>query len=272
MNRIKLSHISTLMLFLATLMALLPLLWMVSVSLMPSGTSQSVPAPIFPHTPTLDNYRALFEHQHMGRALINSLFVASLATFLSLAFNVSAGYAFAKLRFVGREKLFQGLLSALVIPGQLSMLPLFFMLKQMGLLNSYAGVVVPFMASLFGIFLVRQYALSIPDEMLQAARIDGATEVQIFWYIVLPNLVPIMMTLGVFTFLGAWNDFLWPLIVLSDDQFFTLPLALAGLSREHVSDNEMVMAGAVVTILPVLILFLLLQRHYVRGLLSGSLK
>ncbi|MDE2112118.1 MAG: carbohydrate ABC transporter permease [Alphaproteobacteria bacterium] len=256
----------------ASLLALFPLIWMVSVSLMSPQEAGRFPPPLWPSQPSFANYRDLFAHQNMGRYVFNSLFVASLATLLSLAFNVTAGYAFAKLQFRGRDKLFQGLLAALVIPGQLSMLPLFFLLKILGLLNSYVGVVVPFMASLFGIFLVRQYALGLPDEMLQAARVDGATEWQIFRRIVVPNLTPIMVTLGVFTFLSAWNDFLWPLIVLSNDRLYTLPLAVASLSREHVQDSAMVMAGAVVTILPVLVLFLALQRHYVRGLLAGSVK
>jgi multiple sugar transport system permease protein len=256
----------------ASLLALFPLAWMVSVSLMPPHDASAFPPPLWPSHPTLANYRELFAHQNMGRYVLNSLIVASLATVLSLAFNVSAGYAFAKLRFKGRDRIFRGLLAALIIPGQLSMLPLFFLMKELGLLNSYGGVVVPFMASLFGIFLVRQYALGLPDEMLQAARVDGASEGQIFLKIVLPNLRPIMVTLGVFTFLSAWNDFLWPLIVLSHEQLYTLPLAVASLSREHVQDSAMVMAGAVVTTAPVLVLFLLLQRHYVRGLLAGSVK
>ena len=260
------------LLIVASLLAAFPLLWMTSMSFMPEAEANAFPARLFPLRPTLDNYAGLFAYQHMGRYVVNSLLVATLAMVLSLAFNVTAGYAFAKLRFTGRDKLFQALLAALVIPGQLTMLPLFFLLKTMHLLNSYAGVVVPFMASLFGIFLVRQYSLGLPDEMLQAARVDGASEWQVFRRIVLPNLRPIVVTLGVFTFLSAWNDFLWPLIVLSDGDYQTLPLAIAALSQEHMQDQGMMMAGACVTIVPVLLLFLALQRHYVRGLLSGSVK
>jgi len=131
---------------------------------------------------------------------------------------------------------------------------------------------VPAMAGIFGVFLVRQYALTIPDELLEAARIDGASEVRIFTAIVLPALRPILVTLGVFTFLGSWNDFMWPLIVLTDQDLYTLPIALATLSREHVQDNELMMAGAVLTVLPVLVLFLSLQRYYIRGILMGSVK
>ena len=128
------------------------------------------------------------------------------------------------------------------------MLPLFLLLKQLGLVNSYGGVIVPALASIFGIFLVRQYALSIPDDLLEAARIDGASELRIFGLIVLPLLRPILVTLAIFTFLGTWNDFMWPLIVLTDQDLYTLPVALASLSREHVQDNELMMAGAVLTV------------------------
>src|SRR5262249_29824285 len=151
-------------------------------------------------------------------------------------------------------------------------MPLFLLLNHMGLVNTYGGVVVPAMAGIFGIYLVRQYALSIPDELLEAARMDGAGEFRIFAIIVVPLLRPVLSALAVFTFLGCWNDFMWPLIVLTDDELQTLPVALASLSREHVQDNEMMMAGSVVTVLPVLVLFLALQKHYVQGLLMGSVK
>jgi multiple sugar transport system permease protein len=159
-----------------------------------------------------------------------------------------------------------------VIPSQVAMLPLFLMMKWLGLVNTYAAVVVPAMAGIFGVFLVRQYALTIPDELLEAARIDGASEMRIFASIMLPALRPILVTLAVFTFLGSWNDFMWPLIVLTDQDLYTLPIALAQLSREHVPDNELMMAGAVLTVVPVLVLFLSLQRYYIRGILMGSVK
>jgi len=183
-----------------------------------------------------------------------------------------AGYAFAKLRFRGREATFRLLLTALVIPAQVGMLPLFLLLKSMGLVNTYVGAIVPFMASVFGIFLIRQYALGIPDDLLDAARVDGAGEGRIFATIVLPVLKPILVTLAVFVFLSAWNDFMWPLIILSDEHKYTLPVALAGLTGEHVQDTELMMAGSVLTVLPVVVLFLALQRHYMRGVMMGSVK
>ena len=259
-------------LVLLALIALAPLLWMLSVSFMPVGAASHFPPPLLPSRATLENYRELFERIGIGHYFVNSVIVASAITLLSLLFNTMAGYAFAKLPFRGRERIFAVLLAALVIPAQVTMLPLFLIMKQLHLVNSYGGVVVPALATVFGIFLVRQYARSIPDELIEAARIDGAGELRIFFQIVLPMLKPVLVTLAIFTFLGAWNDFMWPLIVLTDTSHYTLPVALASLSREHIQDVEMMMAGAVITVLPVLALFLVLQRYYIQGLLLGSVK
>ncbi|MDR1075772.1 MAG: carbohydrate ABC transporter permease [Xanthomonadaceae bacterium] len=259
-------------LLLLALVSLAPLLWMLSVSFMPAGQASGFPPPLLPTDATLENYRELFARGGMGGYFLNSVLVSCSVTLLSLLFNAMAGYAFAKLKFRGRERTFQILLAALVVPGQVAMLPLFLVMKQLGLVNSFGGVIVPGMATVFGIFLVRQYARSIPDELLEAARIDGAGEMRIFFQIVLPMLKPVLVTLTIFTFMAAWNDFMWPLIVLTDQEHYTLPVALAALSREHIQDVEMMMAGAVVTVLPVLLLFLLLQRYYIQGLLLGSVK
>ena len=252
--------------------SLFPLAWMLSVSFMPPGAASTLPPPLLPAAPTLENYRDLFARMGMGRYFFNSFVVATAVTLGSVAFNVMAGYAFAKLEFAGRERIFRGLIGALVIPAQVAMMPLFLELKALGLVNTYGGVIVPALATIFGIFLVRQSARSIPDELLEAARIDGASELMIFLRVVVPLLKPIVVTLAVFSFLATWNDFMWPLIVLTDSEHYTLPVALASLSREHVQDNELMMAGSVVTIVPVLLLFLALQRHYIAGLLAGSVK
>lgn len=257
---------------LAALLTLAPLLWMLAASFMRAGEASSFPPPLLPAEPTLAHYRALLSGGGLGRQFLNSLGLALAATALSVSFNTLAGYAFAKLHFAARDKLFALLIAALVIPGQVAMLPLFLMLKGMGLVNSYAGVLIPSLAGIFGIFLVRQYARSIPDELLEAARMDGAGEFRIFFSVVLPLLTPVLATLAVFAFLGSWNDFMWPLIVLTDGELHTLPVALASLSREHVQDSELMMAGAVITVLPVLALFLLLQRYYLQGLTMGGVK
>lgn len=254
------------------LLSLAPLLWMVSGSLMPAGEMSRSPPPLLASAPTLDNYRALFARTGMGRHLLNSLIVAGGVTGASLLFNTMAGYAFAKLHFRGRRRIFRGLLAALMIPAQVVMMPLFLLLKPLHLVNTHLGAIIPGAATVFGIFLVRQYARSIPDALLEAARIDGAGELRIFFQIVLPALRPVLATLAIFSFIGAWNDFMWPLIVLADQEMHTLPVALASLSRQHVQDNELMMAGSVVTVAPVLLLFLLLQRHYIQGLLLGGVK
>jgi multiple sugar transport system permease protein len=254
------------------ILTLLPLLWMVSASLMPAGGATSFPPRLWPAVVTLDHYRALFTRLNLARNALNSVLLAAAVTLISLLFNSMAGYAFAKLHFGARDRVFQVLLAALVIPGQVSMLPLFLMLKALGCINTYWGVIIPGMASIFGIFLIRQYALSIPDSLLDAARIDGAGELRIYWSLVLPACKPILVTLAVFTFLGTWNDFMWPLIVLTDNATYTLPVALANLVGEHVQDTELMMAGAVLTVLPVVVVFMCLQRYYIEGIMSGGIK
>jgi multiple sugar transport system permease protein len=256
----------------AALVTLAPLAWMVSASFMTTGVAGSYPPPFFPTSPTFSHYLELITRLHLGRSFLNSLIVATVITVLSLVTNSMAGYAFAKLRFRGRDRLFRGLLAALVIPVQVSLLPLFLLLKQMGLVNTYWAVILPAAASAYGVFLVRQYALSIPGELLDAARVDGAGELRIFFTMVLPWIRPVLAALGIFTFLTAWNDFLWPLIVLTDNDMYTLPVAIAILSGEHVQDTELMMASSVVTVLPVLVVFVVLQRHLIGGIMMGSLK
>ena len=259
-------------LFAGAVLTLAPLLWMVSASLMPSGKATTYPLHLLPRPVTFTNYQYLFAHLDLARNIMNSAIVAFSATALSLLINSMAGYAFAKFRFRGRDQAFTLMLAGLVIPPQVGMLPLFVLMRQLHLVNTYWGVIIPSMASIFGIFLIRQYALSIPDELLDAARIDGASEFLIYRRIVLPVLTPILVTFAVFMFMSTWNDFLWPLIILSDDAKYTLPVALANLSGEHVQDTELMMAGSVVTLLPVLIAFVALQRYYIEGVTAGSVK
>ena len=257
---------------LLAVLTLAPLVWMLAASLMPAGEAAQYPPRLWPSEPTLEHYRALFTRLNLGRAALNSFVLATTVTLLSTLVNAAAGYAFAKFDFRGRDGLFRTLLAALVVPAQVAMLPLFLLLKELGAINTYWGVVVPGLASVFGIFLVRQFALSIPDDLLDAARVDGAGEGWLFFRIVLPLLRPILVTLALFTFMGVWNDFMWPLIVLTDDRLYTLPVALANLLGEHAQDTELMMAGAVLTVAPVLVLFLALQRQYIEGIMVGSVK
>ncbi|HWN45303.1 MAG TPA: carbohydrate ABC transporter permease [Thermoanaerobaculia bacterium] len=257
---------------LMALLTALPLLWMISASLMPAGEAMTLPARLLPSRPTLEHYGILFERLNLGRTLANTFLLASMVTGVSLLCNSMAGYAFAKLRFPGRGRLFALLLATLIVPPQVTVLPLFLEIRALGLVNSFGGILVAGIATVFGIFLVRQFAQGIPDELLDAARLDGASEWKIYWTVVMPLLRPILVTLGVFTFLTSWNDFMWPLIVLTDESKYTLPVALANLSGEHVQDTELMMAGAVVTVLPGLLLFLALQRQYIEGITMGGVK
>ncbi|MGH7527874.1 MAG: carbohydrate ABC transporter permease [Gemmatimonadales bacterium] len=249
-----------------------PILWMVSASFMPAGEANSSPPPLLPSRVTLEHYADLFTRLDLSRNLFNSTLVAVSVTTLSLLVNSMAGYALAKLRFRSRGRVFQALSAGLLLPPQVSMLPLFLLFKEMGLVNTYWGVIIPSLASIFGIFLIRQYTLALPDDLLDAARIDGASEFRIYWSVVLPVIRPILATIAIWTFLTTWNDFMWPLIVLSDQSRYTLPVALANLSGEHVMDTELMMAGSVVTVLPVMLAFLFLQRYYIQGVTAGSVK
>jgi multiple sugar transport system permease protein len=259
-------------LVLGAILALFPMFWMISASLMPTGEASTYPPHVLPSRVTFEHYHTLFTRLDLGRYLFNSALIAVAVTVVSLVINSMAGYAFAKLRFRGRDRLFQLLSAGLVLPVQVAMLPLFLLMKQLGLVNTYWGVIIPGLSSIFGIFLIRQYALSIPDDMLDAARIDGASELRIYRSVVLPGIVPILATLAIWTFLATWNDFMWPLIVLSDESHYTLPVALASLVGEHVQDTELMMAGSVLTTVPVLLVFLFLQRYYIQGVLAGSVK
>jgi multiple sugar transport system permease protein len=272
MRRVLPSLLLHALLIIGAVLTLAPLVWMVSASLMPSGDANTFPPPFFPRRVTFEHYRDLLTRLNLARSFFNSVLITLLATLGSVIVVSMAGYAFAKLRFRGRDPLFRGLSLALVVPAQVGMLPLFLLLRELGLVNTYAGAIIPYLASVFGIFMVRQYVLSLPDELLDAARVDGAGEWRIFWAIVVPVIRPILVTLAAFTFLSAWNDFMWPLIVLTDGSKYTLPVALANLSGEHVQDTELMMAGSVITTLPALLVFLAFQRIYVRGILAGSLK
>lgn len=253
-------------------LTVIPLLWMVSASLMPTGEATAFPPRLLPSRITFEHYVDLFARLDLGKALFSSALISVIATLCSLLFNSMAAYAFAKLRWGGRDRIFGLLIAALAIPAQVTMLPLFLMLKSMGLVNTYVGAMIPFLSTIFGIFLVRQFMLSVPDDLIAAARMDGAGEWRIYWSIILPLARPALATLAIFTFMSAWNDFMWPLIILTDDDRYTLPVAVANLLGEHVLDLELMMASSVLTIVPVLLVFVVLQKQYIAGLMAGSVK
>jgi len=254
------------------ILTITPFLWMLSASFVADGHASVYPPRFFPDKVIFDQYRNLFSRLNVAVNFFNSLFLSVTVTLISLLFNSMAGFAFAKYHFKAKNTLFKILLSSMIVPAQVTMLPLFLMLKSMGFINTYMAIIIPGMANIFGIFLIRQYVLSIPDSLIEAARIDGASDFKIYKSIILPLCKPILTTLAIFTFMGTWNDFLWPLISLTDESMYTLPVALANLMKEHTRDIELMMAGSVVTILPVLIVFMILQKYYMQGIILSGLK
>ncbi|PIU20311.1 MAG: sugar ABC transporter permease [Elusimicrobia bacterium CG08_land_8_20_14_0_20_59_10] len=256
----------------SVIITLFPFVWMLSTSFKSPGEIFTTQPTLLPRLWTLDGYKNLFAAVNMWLHLWNSVIYAVSVTALSVLFNAMAAYAFAKLRFPGREKLFALLLVTMMVPGQVTMLPVFLILKSLGLLNSYAGLVLPGSAAIFAIFMIRQFMLEIPEEILEAARIDGFSEFAIFRRIMLPLCKPIIATLTVFSFIGAWNDFLWPLIIMLREDKYTLPVALAGINGQYNTDWGLLMAGAVVVVVPAVIIFLLAQKHYIKGIAAGAVK
>ena len=219
-----------------------------------------------------ENYTGAIKNFPFLTYLGNSTLVTVVATLITLLINSMAAFGLSKYQFRGRDAIFLVILSTLMVPVSVILIPAFLVLAKVGLTNNLWGLIIPGAATPTGVFLLRQYMLTIPDDLLQSARIDGASEWRIYWTIVLPVLKPILVTMATFSFLSAWNDFMWPLIVLSDSSQYTLPVALANLVGEHVQDTELMMAGSVLTVLPVLGVFLVMQRSYIKGVLMGSVK
>jgi multiple sugar transport system permease protein len=250
-----------------------PFVWMALSSLKPEGEIRSVPPTWLPETWTLDNFRDLFSRLDFPLYFFNSALVAVAVTAGNLLFCSLVGYALAKLHYPGKRVLFLAVLGMLMVPGMVTFVPQFVLVSNMGLTNSYAGLILPFLVGPFGVFLMRQFLQSIPDDLIEAARVDGAGEMRIFWRIVLPLCRPALATLGILTFLASWNNFLWPLVVASTEDKYTLPVALALYSiGQNRTDFGLLLAGAVVVVLPVLIVFIVLQRHFMRGIATTGLK
>lgn len=252
-----------------------PFLWMALSAFKTTSELTASPPVWIPTEWTLDNFRDLLDKLDLPLYFMNSVIVAVLVTVSNLVFCSMLGYALAKLRFAGRNKIFGLVLGALMVPGNLMLLPLFVLMSKMGLIDSYAGLVLPFAAGAFGVFLMRQFMQSIPDELLEAARMDGAGEWYIFWRIVMPLVKPALATLSIFTFLGSWNNFVWPLIATNDPDKYTLPVALATFATDpnkSGGSNGMLMAGSFLIVLPVLVVFIALQRHFTQGIATAGMK
>lgn len=248
-----------------------PFLWTIITSITPGAGLTFTPS-LVPTDPSLDAYRRLFEERPFLRIVLNSLGLAVATTLVQLFTSATAAYAFSRLPFRGRGVVFAIYLATMMIPLQVLIVPLFVELKALGLINTYLGAVLPTFASAFGIFLLRQAVNQVPRELDEAATLDGAGHFRIFSLIVLPNIRPALATLTVFAFMGSWNSFLWPLVVLRKPEFQTLPVALAGLQGQYTTAWDVVMAGSVVSILPMLALYLFAQRYVVQGVASSGLK
>jgi len=252
--------------------ALFPLYWMTTTALTPSAAAIKVPPTLFPTEPTIENFLRLFEQAPVFLWALNSLVIAVAIMVGHVVFDSMAGYAFAKKRFVGKGLLFVMIVSSLMIPVHVTLVPRFILVSEIGLVNNPLGVILPSIADVFGIFLMRQFISSLPSELEDAARVDGASEWQVFWRIVMPLSRPAVATVAIFSFVGAWNAFLWPLIVLSKRELLTLPVGVATLQQEFTQNIGMVMAGAAVGAIPMIILFLLFQRFFLEGVRVGGLK
>src|SRR5262245_23462499 len=260
-------------LIVAAIAFLLPFYWMILSSVRPKAEYYALPMPLFPRTLSLENYQQLFERSLFGRGLLNSTFLAIVSVILQVAFCSLAGYTFAKLRFRGREALFIGILTTLMIPSGVGLIPNFIIMARIHWIDTYLPLIVPGIANAFGIFWMRQYCLSLSDDLLDAARIDGAGEFSIYWRVVLPIITPALASLAIFVFLGTWNDFLSPLVFLRSQELFPVQLWLTVFAHwGGVKTPAVVMAGSVLASIPVLVLFATLQRYFIAGLTAGSVK
>ncbi len=250
-----------------------PFLWMLLSSVKGGGEIRRIPPTWWPEAPTLDNFRDLFDRLNFPQFFTNSTLVAVAVTLGNLIFCSMLGYVLAKFNFAGKTLLFRLVLGTLMIPGMVTLVPLFVLVANMGLVNTYLGLILPFLAAPFGVFLMRQFFLALPDELIDAARVDGASETRIFVQVAMPLAKPALATLAILTFLGSWNNFLWPLVVATTEDKYTLPVALALYSTgQNQTDYGLLLAGAVVVVVPVLIVFLVLQRYFVQGVAMTGIK
>jgi len=252
---------------------LLPLIWLLSTSLKaPTEDIFQFPPQFLPRHPTFHNFITVWQSYPFGRYLLNSTLVSGLTVTLNLIFCSLAAYPLARLHFKGRNAIFSLIVSTILIPFQIVMIPLFILTVQLGLRNTYLGLIFPSITSAFGIFLLRQAFQGVPKELEEAARMDGCTELGIWWHIMIPAIRPALITLAIFVFIGSWSDFLWPLIVLDRPESYTLPLGVATLASAFSLDWRLIAAGSIISITPILLFFLVMQRYIVPTDISSGVK
>jgi multiple sugar transport system permease protein len=259
-------------LLVAAFITIFPLLWMFLTSLKPEADVVKFPPRLWPDAWTLGAYANVWQRIPFGRFFANSVIFAGSVTLLSLFFDSLTAYALSRLRFPGRDVIFVVILIAMMLPFQVTFIPLYVIVHALGLLNTYAGLIIPRATNAFGIFMLRQFFISLPRDLDEAARIDGASEFYIYSRIVLPLSGPALATLAVFHFMYNWNDFLWPLLITSTTDMETLPAGLALFVGQHVVEYAVVMAGAVLALAPLFVAFLFAQKYFIRGISLTGLK
>ncbi|HZG76752.1 MAG TPA: carbohydrate ABC transporter permease [Paenibacillus sp.] len=257
---------------LAAAATMIPFFWMVSTSLKSKGALMSIPIQWIPERISFEGYEKVFTLFPFGRAILNSAFVSVGSTAITLLSALMAAYVFAKIDFRGREPLFAVFLATMMVPGQVTIIPMFLVLKHLGLLDSFTGLLIVGIFNPFAVFMLRQFILTIHNDFLDAAFMDGASQWNVFARIVVPLSVPIVTTLGIITFMGAWNDYFWPLVVLTDKAKMTLPLALSSLNGQYASEYNALMAGSLISMAPIIALYLGAQRYFKEGLQLGGVK
>ena len=254
------------------LFMVVPGVWMVLSSFKTRAEITAVPLTLLPEAFRWDNYARAIDQMKFTRVFVNSLIVTTAVTLINLLTATWGGYTFGKLRWPGRDKVFLLLLTTLMIPGFLTLIPRYVLVSKLGMVNTYWGMIVPFMVGVFGIFLTKQYMLSIPDELVDAAKVDGCSPLGIYWRIIVPLCKPIIAVLGIFVFEWSWDDLLWGILILTERTMWTLPVAIANLRLQAGNLFELQMAGSTMSVVPVLIVFVFLQRHIIRGVALSGLK
>ncbi len=261
-----------LLLALGSVIMIFPFIWMILSTLKASGEIIAYPPVWIPKQPSFERYVYIFKEAKFGLFFMNSIFISTTVTSIQLLTSGMIGYVLAKYHFRGRNILFLGILSIMMIPEAMFLLPKYEVVSKFGMIDTYWVLIIPGLFNPFGIFLMRQFSRTIPDALLDAARIDGCTEIGIFFRIAMPLCKAAFSVLGIFVFIGVWNDLLWPLVVLNSEKLFTLPLGLARFTSEHTVNYGMTLTGATVTVIPVLIIFLIFQRRFIEGITLTGLK
>lgn len=251
---------------------LIPFLWMIITSLKDRSNVLIVPIEWIPNPISFESYKSVFTFFPFGRAIFNSTFISVSTTIITVFSASMAAYAFSKIDFWGRDKLFKLYLATMMVPGQVTTIPMFIILKQFGLVNSFAGLLAPTIFNAFAIFMLRQQMKSISNDYIDAGIIDGASQFKIFLKLVMPLVSPIVATLAVITFMGAWNDYFWPLVVLQDNEKVTLTLALQRISGQYPSFYNVLMAGSLMSMIPILVIYGCAQKYFKTGLQIGGIK